>query len=74
MNLGKETTISEPCRIKGVGVDAQRKLSVNLTGGPVNAIEIMQVTCKIPPMDAWVEEIRKRHYPDKAPIKKLEVA
>ncbi len=66
MNLGKETTISEPCRIKGVGIEAQRKLSINLTAGPVNAIEIMQSACKIKSLDDWAEEIRRRHYPDKA--------
>lgn len=69
LNMGRETTISEPCRIRGVGVDAQRRLSVNLTGGLVNSIEILQ-TAKCMPlsMDDYVERIRSKYYPDKQPI------
>jgi len=58
-NVAKETTLVEPCRIQGVPPSVQRLISVNMSGGRVNAIEIMQATCKIPALDLWVEEARK---------------
>lgn len=57
-NLSKETTIAEPCRIAGVSPGMQRKISINLTAGPVNSIEILQATCKAPTMDQWLEHAR----------------
>lgn len=66
LNLGRETTISEPCRIRGVSVEQQRRLSVNLTGGAVNSIEILQAAKSMTlSMDDYVERIRAKHYPDK---------
>lgn len=48
MNLSKETTMMELGRIKGVTTSAQRLIGVNLTGGPVNAIEILEEVMKAP--------------------------
>ena len=54
-NVGKETTLFEPCRIEGIGPETQRLVSINVTGGRVNAIEIMQQACKMPGLDQWLE-------------------
>lgn len=62
MNLSKETTMMELGRIKGVTTSAQRLVGVNLTGGPVNAIEIMEEVMRAPTswdlLEAFMEEIR----------------
>lgn len=58
-NLGKETTISEPCQIEGVSPDEVRIVAVNLTGGPVNAIETLQMTSKLRPLQDWLELAKK---------------
>lgn len=55
MNLSKETTVSEPCRIRHVGQETQRRTSINLTGGRVNAIEIIESVCKMPTLDEWLK-------------------
>lgn len=54
-NLSKETTVAEPCKIAGVGLETQRLACINLTGGRVNSIEIIQTICKMPTLDEWVE-------------------
>jgi hypothetical protein len=58
-NLSKETTMNEPCSIQGVGRERQRLASVNLTGGRVNAVEIIQSVCGWPTFDEWVEQAKK---------------
>lgn len=62
MNLGKEQTEAEPCYIPGVKAETQRRQSINITGGRVNAIEIMQEINNLAPLDAWVEHIATTHY------------
>ena len=61
MNLSKETTMMELGRIKGVTTSAQRLVGVNLTGGPVNAIEIMEEVMRAPTswdlLDAFMQEV-----------------
>lgn len=54
-NLSKETTVSEPCKIEGISDDEIRLITVNLTGGPVNAIEILQLTSKLKPIEDWIQ-------------------
>lgn len=54
-NLSKETTVSEPCRVDGVNSDELRFVSVNITGGRINALEIMQNVCKLPKLDDWLD-------------------
>lgn len=52
MNLSKETTVLELCRIKGIGRMRHRVIGVNLTGGTTNAIEILTEVVKAPtPID-----------------------
>ena len=58
-NLGKETTISEPCQIEGISPDDVRIVAVNLTGGPVNAIETLQMTSKLRPLQDWLDIAKK---------------
>lgn len=48
MNLSKMTTMYEVGRIAGITTSDQRLVGINLTGGPVNAIEIMQMTMQAP--------------------------
>ncbi|MNY67200.1 hypothetical protein D3C86_2047420 [compost metagenome] len=58
-NLSSETTIAEPCRVMGVGREALRLASINLTGGRVNAVEIVESICKMPMFDEWLEQATK---------------
>lgn len=60
LNLGKETTVSEPCRIGNLTGDQIRIVTVNLTGGPVNAIEILQTTCGLKPLSDWLTLAREK--------------
>lgn len=57
-NLSKETTVSEPCTIEGIDEDELRLVTVNLTGGPVNAIEILQLTSQLKSIEDWVNLAR----------------
>jgi hypothetical protein len=63
MNLSKMTTMMELCRVDGVLPSNQRLLGVNLTGGPVNAIEIMTSVMKAPNsfdlLEAFQAELRE---------------
>lgn len=59
MNLSKETTVAEPCKIAGVGREAQRLASINITGGLVNSIEIMETICKTPTLDEWLDAFKQ---------------
>lgn len=61
MNLSKMTTMMEVGRIAGVLSSKQRLVGINLTGGPVNAIEIMTDIMKAPNpfelLDAFEKEL-----------------
>lgn len=61
MNLSKMTTMMEVGRVAGVLPSKQRLLGINLTGGPVNAIEIMTDVMRAPNswqlLDAFREEL-----------------
>lgn len=61
MNLSKMTTMMEVCRVAGVLPSKQRLLGINLTGGAVNAIEIMTDALKAPNswelLEAFEEEL-----------------
>jgi hypothetical protein len=58
-NLSKETTMNEPCKIKGVLKEVQRHAAINLTAPQENAIEIVETICKMPTLDQWAEQARK---------------
>ncbi|MNH53896.1 hypothetical protein D3C73_56040 [compost metagenome] len=63
MNLSKMTTMYEVCRIAGVTASKQRLVGINLTGGPVNSIEIMTDVMKAPDpfelLEAFEEELKQ---------------
>lgn len=63
LNLSKMTTMFEVCRIAGVIPSRQRILGVNLTGGPVNSIEIMSEVMGAPDpfelLDAFEEKLKQ---------------
>lgn len=67
MNLSKMTTMMEVCRVAGVLPSKQRLLGVNLTGGPVNAIEIMTDVMKAPNpfelLEAFEEFLKEEQEP-----------
>lgn len=48
LNLSKDTTALELCKIRGVSTEEQILLGVNLTGGKVNSIEIMTTIGRLP--------------------------
>jgi len=63
MNLSKETTMMEMGRISGLLNTDRINVGINLTGGPVNAIEIMTHVMHAPRpdqlLDAFMEELQK---------------
>jgi len=70
MNLSKMTTMYEVGRIAGVTASDQRLVGINLTGGPVNAIEIMTGTMKAP--DPWqlLDAFEKELAAGESPVQK----
>lgn len=58
-NLSRDTTVSEPIGVKGVTRSDMRIIAVNLTGGPSNALEILQHVAKVPSLTEWLEEAIK---------------
>lgn len=60
MNLSKETTMMEMCKVEGISKSRQRLLGVNLTGGPSNAVEIMTEVAKLPGPDQMLELYMQR--------------
>lgn len=61
MNLSKETTMGEMCRVEGVTPLRQRILGVNMTGGPVNAVEILCEIAKAPTQLQMLELYKGRN-------------
>jgi len=55
LNLSRDTTILEPSKVKGVDKETQRLAAVNMTGGLVNSVEIVESICKMPTLDEWVK-------------------
>ncbi len=60
MNLSKETTMGEMCKIKGISPTRLRIVGVNLTGGPSNAIEILREVTGLPTQLEMLEIYKKR--------------
>ena len=56
LNIGRETTVMEFSRIKGVSEHHRREVGVNLTGGRVNALEICQKILKAPTLDQMLHK------------------
>lgn len=59
LNLSKETTVAEPIKVKGIGFETLRHASINLTGGQVNSVDILESVCKMPSLDDWVSHAMK---------------
>lgn len=62
LNLGKEQTEAEPGILRGVTQETQQRQSINVTGGRVNAIEIMQEINGLKPLDDWADLITSKYY------------
>lgn len=54
LNASKATTIMELVAIQGVGEDVTRPIGINLTAGPVNAVEIVSSVCKAPTLENFI--------------------
>jgi hypothetical protein len=59
LNCSKATTVAEVVKIKGVDEHTQRMASINLTGGTINATEIMVSVCKAPTFSELLEDFEK---------------
>lgn len=58
LNLSKETTANELCNIVGIPEALQRSTGINLTGGYVNAVEILTSVFHAPTFDQIVAYYR----------------
>lgn len=58
LNIGRETTAKEVCKIQGLSERAQRAFGINLTGGYVNAVELCCVAMQAPTMDRLLKDFR----------------
>lgn len=59
LNISKETTYRELSRISGVQHGTQRMAGINLTGGFVNAVEIVCDLYKAPSFNQLLEDFEK---------------
>lgn len=61
MNLSRETTMLEFCKIKGIAPDRQRAIGLDVTGGPANAIalccEVLKAPTPMQLLDAFKQEL-----------------
>lgn len=62
LNISKETTYREICKVKGVGETRKRYAGINLLAGPVNAYSVTRDLMKAPKFDdllkAFIEEVK----------------
>lgn len=56
MNIGRETTAKEICRIQGFTERQQRAWGINLTGGFVNAVDLCTSAFQAPTMDRLLKD------------------
>lgn len=67
LNLSKMTTMYEVGRIAGITASKQRLVGINLTGGPVNSIEILTDVMKAPDpfqlLEAFEAELAQEETP-----------
>lgn len=59
LNMSKETTLRELCKVKGVTEHDQRMNGLNLTASHVNAYEFCATMLKAPKFDELLEEFEK---------------
>ena len=56
MNVGKETTLREVCGIEGMTTDEQRRVGVNITAVPSNAIDLGKSLYGLPSLETLRKE------------------
>lgn len=56
-NMSKETTLRELSRIRGLTEWQRRSIGINLSGGPVNALEICHTAFGFPTLTQWIEMV-----------------
>ena len=61
MNLGKEQTEAEPFRMERVHMETQRRQFINVTGGRINSIEIMQELSGLKSLDDFADRIEENY-------------
>lgn len=58
-NISKETTVKELVEIVGINKFVTRMATINLSAGPVNAVEICNNIFNMPTHDQWLEAFNK---------------
>ncbi len=61
LNISKETTFREISRIKGLGLEEYRRLSLNVTGGAINAYEISRQVYGAPTLTDMLSKFKEKH-------------
>jgi len=59
LNMSKETTYREVCKLKGIDDATQRNISVDLTASHVNAVYIVTKVFNAPTLDKLLEDFEK---------------
>ena len=61
LNISHETTWRELVKIEGVSDKARRRIGINLTGGPNNAVEICREVYKLPNFETFYDYVRTEY-------------
>lgn len=59
MNASRSTTIAEICRIKGIPEATHRRIAVNLTAAPANAVDICQTVLGMPTLNDLLDDFTR---------------
>lgn len=60
-NTAKETTVRELSTIEGLNEERRRELGINISGGPINAIEFCVTALDLPTPLQWLDLYDSRH-------------
>lgn len=60
LNIARETTNRELVSIEGLSEETRRDVGINISGGPINALEIAHKVYGLPTAYMWGEEIKRR--------------
>lgn len=61
LNISHETTWRELVKIEGVSDKARRRIGINLTGGPNNAVEICREVYKLPNFETFYTYVQEQY-------------
>ena len=61
MNIGAETTYRETSKIDGCTEWERRKVGINLSAGPVNAVEYCRLVYKMPNFEVMSRAFAEEH-------------